>query len=96
MSPEQISRPFDYMFTTASNTVCIDFPSILTAVESKPQKSAMGENLPLCGFGFGLATSKLYARLFGGDLTFTSTPGVGTEATISLCRLEDQIEQFSD
>ena len=96
MSPEQISKPFDYMFTTASNTVCIDFPSILTAVESKPPKAVMGENLPLCGFGFGLATSKLYARLFGGDLTFTSTPGVGTEATISLCRLEDQIEQFSD
>ncbi|GJJ74373.1 hypothetical protein EMPS_06731 [Entomortierella parvispora] len=96
MSPEQISKPFDYLFTTASNTVCIDFPSIISAVESKPQKSALGENLPLCGFGFGLATSKLYAKLFGGDLTFTSTPGAGTEATIRLSRLEDQIEQFSD
>ncbi|KAG0224794.1 hypothetical protein BGW42_004854 [Actinomortierella wolfii] len=52
-------RPFDYMFTTASNTVCIDFPSILNAVQTKPQTSATNENLPLCGFGFGLATSRL-------------------------------------
>ncbi|KAG0277850.1 hypothetical protein BGZ95_005228 [Linnemannia exigua] len=96
MPPEHIVKPFDYMFTTASNTVCIDFPSIMTALEKKPQSSAMGENLPLCGFGFGLATSKLYARLFGGDLTLNSTAGSGTEATIQLRRLEDQLEQFDD
>ncbi|KAG0055012.1 hypothetical protein BGZ83_009782 [Gryganskiella cystojenkinii] len=96
LPPGQATKPFDYMFTTASNTVCIDFPSILTAIEKKHEKSAMGENLPMCGFGFGLATSKLYARLFGGDLTLTSTAGVGTEANIRLCRLQDQVEQFED
>ncbi|KAF9580472.1 hypothetical protein BGW38_002877 [Lunasporangiospora selenospora] len=92
----QITKPFDYMFTTASNTVCLDFPSIISAIESKPQTSATGENLPLCGFGFGLATSKLYAQLFGGDLELQSTPGYGTEAHIQMSRLEDQIEQFTD
>ncbi|KAF9361313.1 [Pyruvate dehydrogenase (acetyl-transferring)] kinase isozyme 4 [Mortierella sp. NVP85] len=89
-------KPFDYMFTTASNTVCIDFPSIITAVEMKPRNAALGENLPLCGFGFGLATSKLYARLFNGDLTIKSIPGSGTEAIINLKRLEDQVEQLKD
>lgn len=59
MPQETLAHPFHYMFTTASNTVCIDFPSILNAVEKKPQTSATNENLPLCGFGFGLATSKL-------------------------------------
>ncbi|KAF9335758.1 hypothetical protein BG006_010739 [Podila minutissima] len=96
MPQEKLAHPFDYMFTTGSNTVCIDFPSILNAVEKKPQTSATSENLPLCGFGFGLATSKLYARLFGGDLTIQSIPGSGTEANIQLCRLEDQIEQVKD
>ncbi|KAF9183322.1 hypothetical protein BGZ51_004082 [Haplosporangium sp. Z 767] len=92
----QNAKPFDYMFTTASSTICIDFPSILSAMETKPEKSAMGENLPLCGFGFGLATSRMYARLFGGDLTLRSVTGIGTEANIQLRRLEDQIEQLHD
>lgn len=59
MPSGKATKPFDYMFTTASNTVCIDFPSIMTAVEMKPRNAVLGENLPLCGFGFGLATSKL-------------------------------------
>ncbi|KAG0250692.1 hypothetical protein BG011_008157 [Mortierella polycephala] len=80
----------------ASNTICIDFPSIMGAMEKKPEKAAMGENLPLCGFGFGLATSRMYARLFGGDLTLRSITGIGTEANVQLRRLEDQIEQFHD
>ncbi|KAG0364472.1 hypothetical protein BGZ54_007503 [Gamsiella multidivaricata] len=96
MPPAQAAKPFNYMFTTASNTVMIDFPSIMTAIEKKPQNAALGENLPLCGFGFGLATSKLYARLFNGDLTLSSIPGSGTEANIHLKRLEEQIEQLED
>ncbi|KAF8985231.1 [Pyruvate dehydrogenase (acetyl-transferring)] kinase isozyme 4 [Entomortierella lignicola] len=85
---------FNYMFTTASNTVCIDFPSIMTAVEKKPMNATLGENLPLCGFGFGLATSRLYARLFNGDLAIKSIAGSGTDATIRLKGLKDQIEQL--
>ncbi|KAF9084174.1 hypothetical protein BGX29_006941 [Mortierella sp. GBA35] len=96
MPPAYAAKPYNYMFTTASSTVCIDFPSIMTAVEKKPQTSAIGENLPLCGFGFGLATSKLYAQLFGGDLTLNSIAGSGTEATIQMRRLEDQLEQCDD
>ncbi|KAF9278923.1 hypothetical protein BGZ68_008231 [Mortierella alpina] len=96
MPPDQVMKPFNYMFTTASNTVCIDFPSIMTALEKKPERAAIGENLPLCGFGFGLATSRLYARLFGGDLILNSIAGSGTEATIRLRKLEDQIERLED
>ncbi|KAF9915524.1 [Pyruvate dehydrogenase (acetyl-transferring)] kinase isozyme 4 [Lobosporangium transversale] len=96
MPSEKVVKPFNYMFTTASNTVCIDFHSIMTAVEKKPHNATLGENLPLCGFGFGLATSKLYARLFHGDLTLNSTTGQGTEANITLKRLEDQIEQLEE
>ncbi|KAF9978093.1 hypothetical protein BGZ65_007125, partial [Modicella reniformis] len=53
------SKLFDYVFTAASNIVCIDFPSIMTAVEKRPRNATLGEPLRLCGFGFGLATSKL-------------------------------------
>ncbi|KAF9158536.1 [Pyruvate dehydrogenase (acetyl-transferring)] kinase isozyme 4 [Mortierella sp. AD010] len=94
MPSSKEEKLFNYMFTTASSTVYLDFPSIMTAVEKKPVNATMGENLPLCGFGFGLATSRLYARLFNGDLTIKSIIGNGTEATIRLTRLEDQIEQL--
>lgn len=39
----------------------------------------------LAGYGFGLPLARLYARhLNGGDLTLTSTPGIGVTATVRL------------
>lgn len=42
----------------------------------------------MAGLGFGLPLARLYARYFGGDLSLKVLPGFGTDAFLTLKRLE--------
>ena len=42
----------------------------------------------MAGLGFGLPLARLYARYFGGDLSLMVLPGYGTDAYLTLKRLE--------
>lgn len=41
----------------------------------------------MAGYGYGLPTTRLYARYFGGDLQLLSMEGFGTDAYLHLNRL---------
>jgi signal transduction histidine kinase len=43
----------------------------------------------VAGSGIGLSISRRLARALGGDITFTSTPGVGTTVTLWLPLAEE-------
>jgi signal transduction histidine kinase len=47
------------------------------------------------GSGIGLAISRRLARALGGDITFTSTPGVGSSFTLWLPRVESVAVEHS-
>ena len=69
---------WSYMYTTAKPLLDID--------------SGMDSRTPLAGFGYGLPLSRLYARLFGGDLKLISMDGYGTDAYLHLSKLSDSSE----
>jgi len=46
----------------------------------------------LAGYGVGLALSRLYAQYFGGELTFTSNVGIGTDVSFRTAWLSDHTE----
>lgn len=46
-----------------------------------------GEHEPIAGYGYGLPITRLYARIFGGDLEIHSMDGWGTDAYLHLSKL---------
>ncbi|GAX75682.1 hypothetical protein CEUSTIGMA_g3125.t1 [Chlamydomonas eustigma] len=50
-----------------------------------------GSTIKMAGLGFGLPLSRLYARYFGGSLDLKVLPGYGTDAYITLRRLEGSV-----
>lgn len=65
-----ISKIFDYSFTTASRPT--------DALEADISHA------PLAGFGYGLPLSRQYARYLGGDVQVISMDGYGTDAYVYL------------
>jgi pyruvate dehydrogenase kinase 2/3/4 len=47
---------------------------------------------PLAGLGYGLPSSRSYARYFGGDVSVMSMEGYGTDAFVHLTRLGNSRE----
>jgi hypothetical protein len=49
----------------------------------------VGGRMKMAGLGFGLPLSRLYAQYFGGSLDLKVLPGYGTDAYVTLRRLDD-------
>lgn len=63
-----MEKLFTYMYTTAST----------------PEPGGDINHVPLAGYGYGLALSRLFARYFGGDMHIVSMEGYGTDAYVYL------------
>lgn len=74
-------RIWSYLYTTADQRVVED---LLNTSESAAD---FATSSPLAGLGYGLPISRLYARLFGGDLILMSMEGYGTDSFFYLPRL---------
>lgn len=46
----------------------------------------------MSGYGIGVPLSRLFAMYFGGDLSFSSMYGFGTDVSIRLNRVGDHVE----
>lgn len=55
--------------------------------------TAKGPANPLAGHGVGLPLSRLYARYLGGSLDLVSLPGYGTDAYLSLPRVDTDLKE---
>ncbi|CAO3629928.1 unnamed protein product [Cunninghamella blakesleeana] len=75
-----IPMVWTYMYTTAK------------VQELEPEFDKTEFKAPMAGFGYGLPTSRLYARYFGGDLKLISMEGYGTDAYLHLNRLSNSDE----
>lgn len=75
---------WSYLFTTAK-------PAFEGAGDEFPD-SQIATDSPLAGLGYGLPTSRAYARYFGGDLNVMSMEGYGTDAFLHLSRLGNRNE----
>ncbi|SAM09861.1 hypothetical protein [Absidia glauca] len=75
-----IPMVWTYLYTTAQ------------VQELEPEFNKTEFKAPLAGFGYGLPTSRLYARYFGGDLKLISMEGYGTDAYLHLNRLSNSDE----
>eukprot|EP00457_Paulinella_chromatophora_P005073 gb/GEZN01005087.1/.p1 GENE.gb/GEZN01005087.1/~~gb/GEZN01005087.1/.p1 ORF type:complete len:541 (-),score=65.20 gb/GEZN01005087.1/:160-1782(-) len=66
-----MDKLWQYSFTTAPRPATKDLQFSMNSA-------------PMCGFGYGLPLSRLYARYFGGDLRLVSTEGYGMDSLIYL------------
>uniref|UniRef100_A0A4D5R9P1 Protein-serine/threonine kinase n=1 Tax=Scolopendra viridis TaxID=118503 RepID=A0A4D5R9P1_SCOVI len=81
-----------YHFTTsgASTDHRIDGGLFGTMMDN-PNSGPAG---PMHGFGFGLPTSLAYAEYLGGQLTFESMQGIGTDVYLRLRHIDGKYESF--
>lgn len=79
-------RIWSYLFTTARPAFEAE-----GSADTFPD-SQLATDSPLAGLGYGLPTSRAYARYFGGDLNIMSMEGYGTDAFLHLSRLGNRNE----
>ena len=51
-------------------------------------------SIKLCGFGFGIPTTKAYAEYLGGSLDLVSMQGIGTDVYLRLKHIDGKLESF--
>lgn len=81
----QANDIWDYLFTTADAD---DHP----ATHAGGIFGSLAENRgagPMHGYGFGLPTSRAYARYFGGDLTCESMQDYGTDTYLRIAHIDN-------
>jgi len=81
-------RVFDYAYTTIKKE-----PTSYDSVNSEETKWA-NEDIgarPIAGEGFGLPMVRIYSKYFGGDLSFQSLEGHGTDVYLRLAHLEPDL-----
>ena len=78
-------RIWSYLFTTAR-------PAFEGEGDTDSFPDQQITDSPLAGLGYGLPTSRAYARYFGGDLNIMSMEGYGTDAFLHLSRLGNRNE----
>ncbi|OAO15603.1 pyruvate dehydrogenase kinase [Blastocystis sp. ATCC 50177/Nand II] len=77
---KNINRIWDYFYSTSK----IQFLG--------KDGTDFGIDSPMCGLGYGLPLSRLYAQYFGGSLEIVSIEGYGTDAYLYLKKVGDQEE----
>lgn len=76
-----MQRIWSYLYTTADQRVVEEL------LNNSESAADFATSSPLAGLGYGLPISRLYARLFGGDLILMSMEGYGTDSFFYLPRL---------
>ncbi|KAK8821325.1 hypothetical protein WA538_005952, partial [Blastocystis sp. DL] len=77
---KNIHQVWDYFYTTSKIQVF------------DKDGTDFGTGSPMCGLGYGLPLSRLYAQYFGGSLEIVSIEGYGTDAYLYLKRVGDHQE----
>lgn len=75
-----MNRVFSYAYTTVAK------PLLLQPDNATDSAAASTSAAPLAGYGYGLPMSRLYTRLFGGDLALRSMEGYGTDVIVTLAK----------
>ena len=75
-----------YLYTTMPDDEQIGL------IDEGQNADASNVRVPMAGYGYGLALSRLYARYFGGDLKLISMEGFGTDVYLHLNRLSTSSE----
>ena len=85
---EMIDKVGQYHFSTAGDTDSDPDGGIFGNIMSDPK------SVKLCGFGFGLPTTKAYAEYLGGSLDLVSMQGIGTDVYLRLKHIDGKQESF--
>lgn len=86
---DMIDKVGHYHFSTADSEVTdSDLDSGFGNMMSEPR------SIKLCGFGFGLPTTKAYAEYLGGSLDLVSMQGIGTDVYLRLKHIDGKLESF--
>merc|ERR1712107_161623 len=87
MSKQLQQEVWQYGWTTAredEESITLD-PSTWPGSKSKSAK----RKRELCGYGFGLPLTRLFAQYFGGEVFMQALPGFGTDMYLLLNHLKE-------
>ncbi|KAJ3141366.1 hypothetical protein HK100_007605 [Physocladia obscura] len=75
--PDEMSRVFEYSYTTVPKSELDTDLSIFSSQSRQAMQAGVGG--PIAGLGFGLPMSRIYAKYFGGSLELKSVGGHGLD-----------------